>query len=61
MNLTTTHVGLSLNSPFIVGASPLCDDIDLALRLQDAGASAMVMRSLFGEQILSRRERLAPG
>lgn len=51
MNLATNYLGLSLSSPFIVGASPCCDDIDMARRLQDAGASALVMRSLFEEQI----------
>lgn len=51
MNLKTQYVGLELKSPFLVGASPLCDDIDMARRLEDAGASALVMHSLFEEQI----------
>lgn len=51
MNLATTYLGLSLPSPFVVGASPCCDDFTIAQRLQDAGAAAVVMRSLFEEQI----------
>lgn len=51
MNLTTDYLGLRLRNPFIVGASPFCDDVHLALQLQDAGAAALVMRSLFEEQI----------
>jgi dihydroorotate dehydrogenase (fumarate) len=51
MNLSTDYLGLKLDSPLIVGASPFCDSIDSASRLQDAGAAALVMRSLFEEQI----------
>jgi dihydroorotate dehydrogenase (fumarate) len=53
MNLATRYLGLSLRSPFIVGASPLCDDADTARRLQDAGAGAVVLRSLFEEQLVA--------
>lgn len=56
MNLATTYLGLNLSSPFIVGASPFCDDLEMARRLQDAGASALVMRSLFAEQIPGSRD-----
>jgi dihydroorotate dehydrogenase (fumarate) len=55
MNLSTTYLGLELINPLIVGASPLADDIDMARRLEDAGASAIVMRSLFEEQIEGER------
>jgi dihydroorotate dehydrogenase (fumarate) len=51
MNLTTNYLGLSLSSPLIVGASPCSDSTHLARQLQDAGAAAIVMRSLFEEQI----------
>ena len=51
MNLATNYLGLKLRSPLIVGASPFCDDVHHALQLQDAGAAALVMRSLFEEQI----------
>jgi len=51
MNLSTTYLGLPLRNPVIVGASPCCDDLDLCRQLQDAGAAALVMHSLFEEQI----------
>jgi dihydroorotate dehydrogenase (fumarate) len=51
MNLKTKYLGLELQSPFVVGASPLGDDLDTARRLEDAGASAIVMHSLFEEQL----------
>lgn len=57
MDLTTTYLGLNLANPFVVGASPLADDLDEAKRLEDAGAAAIVMRSLFEEQIV--REQVA--
>src|SRR5688500_6265123 len=50
MNIETTYLGLNLRSPFVVGASPFCDDLHLARKLEDAGAGALVMRSLFEEQ-----------
>jgi len=51
MNLTTRYLGLDLPHPFVVGASPLADSIDTARRLEDAGAAAVVLRSLFEEQL----------
>ncbi len=51
MDLGTTYLGIPLAHPFIPGASPLADDIDAARMLEDAGAPALVMRSLFEEQI----------
>jgi dihydroorotate dehydrogenase (fumarate) len=51
MNLSTEYLGLSLSHPFFPGASPLADDLDTVRRLEDAGAAAIVMRSLFEEQI----------
>ena len=51
MNLDTTYLGLALPHPFICGASPLVDDLDNVRRLEDAGAAAIVMNSLFEEQI----------
>jgi dihydroorotate dehydrogenase (fumarate) len=55
MNLATRYLGLDLENPFVVGASPFCDDLDAARRLQDAGAAALIMRSLFEEQITQSR------
>ena len=51
MNLSTRYLGLALPHPLIAGASPLSDDLDTVRRLEDAGASAIVLRSLFEEQI----------
>jgi len=51
MNLQTQYLGLTLKNPLVVGASPLCDDPLVALKLEQAGAGAVVMRSLFEEQI----------
>jgi dihydroorotate dehydrogenase (fumarate) len=51
MDLSTTYLGLRLRHPFIVGASPLTDTLDGARRLEDGGAAAIVLRSLFEEQI----------
>jgi dihydroorotate dehydrogenase (fumarate) len=52
VDLRTDYMGLKLAHPFIVGASPLADDVDTARQLEDAGAAAIVMRSLFAEQIV---------
>ena len=51
MDLTTTYLGRTLPHPFMPGASPLSDDLDMIRRLEDAGAAAIVLRSLFEEQI----------
>ena len=51
MNLNTTYLGLHLKSPLMPGASPLVDDLDTVKRLEDSGAGAIVMHSLFEEQI----------
>jgi dihydroorotate dehydrogenase (fumarate) len=51
MNLETRYLGLTLAHPFMVGASPLADHLDTAKRLEDGGAAAIVLRSLFEEQI----------
>jgi dihydroorotate dehydrogenase (fumarate) len=58
MNLSTHYLGLKLGSPFIIGASPFCDNLDACSRLQDAGAGALVMRSLFEEQIDAEQRAL---
>ncbi len=51
MDLTTTYLGLTLPHPLMPGASPLAHDLDAVRRLEDAGAAAIVMHSLFEEQI----------
>jgi dihydroorotate dehydrogenase (fumarate) len=55
MDLSTTYLGLSLPHPFMPGASPLVDDLDTVRRLEDAGAAAIVMHSLFEEQLVGEQ------
>jgi dihydroorotate dehydrogenase (fumarate) len=56
MDLSTTYLGLALANPLVAGASPMVDDLDTVKRLEDAGCAAIVMHSLFEEQIT--REQL---
>jgi dihydroorotate dehydrogenase (fumarate) len=51
MDLSTTYMGFELPHPLVAGAGPMSDHPDSAKRLEDAGAAAIVMRSLFEEQI----------
>src|SRR5262245_45694524 len=52
MDLRTRYLGLDLAHPFMAGASPLTTSIDMVLRLEDAGTSAIVMHSLFEEDVI---------
>lgn len=53
MNLTTTYLGLTLKSPLVPSAAaPLSESLDQIRRLEDAGASAIVLHSLFEEQLI---------
>ncbi|MFP4352260.1 MAG: dihydroorotate dehydrogenase-like protein [Puniceicoccaceae bacterium] len=52
IDLRTRYLGLDLKNPLVVGASPLGDRIDRVRRIEDAGASALILHSLFEEQIL---------
>src|ERR1017187_6994614 len=56
MDLTTTYLGLKLRTPLVPSASPLSEEIDGIKSMEDAGASAVVLYSLFEEQL--RQERL---
>ena len=51
MNLTTNYLDLALKNPIVASSSPLSHNVDSIRRLEDAGASAVVMYSLFEEQI----------
>jgi dihydroorotate dehydrogenase (fumarate) len=51
IDLATSYLGLRLTNPFVAGASPLADHLDTARRLEDAGCAAIVLHSLFEEQI----------
>ena len=59
MDLTTTYLGLNLNNPLVLSASPISEKIDNIKRAADAGASAIVLHSLFEEQIKFESEELA--
>ena len=50
-NLSTTYLGLNLKNPVVASASPISKNLDGFKKLEDAGASAVVMYSLFEEQI----------
>ncbi len=59
MDLTTTYLGLELRSPLVVGAAaPLTEDIQHLRQMEDAGAAAVVLHSLFEEQLRSDRLEL---
>ncbi len=58
MNLKTTYLGLQLRTPLVVSASPLSESIDNIKRMEDSGASAVVLFSLFEEQISYERYEL---
>jgi dihydroorotate dehydrogenase (fumarate) len=58
MDLTTSYMGLVLKNPFVASASPLSESVDTIRRLEDHGAGAVVMFSLFEEQIRHDREAM---
>jgi len=51
MDLTTAYLGLTLKHPLVASSSPLTGDFDTLRRLEDAGAAAVVLPSIFEEQI----------
>jgi dihydroorotate dehydrogenase (fumarate) len=51
-DLSTTYLGLNLKNPLVASASPLSKKVDRAKKLEEAGISAIVMYSLFEEQII---------
>jgi dihydroorotate dehydrogenase (fumarate) len=56
MDLTTRYLGLNLRSPLVPSASPLSDELDNIKRMEDAGASAVVLHSVFEEQVRSEQD-----
>jgi dihydroorotate dehydrogenase (fumarate) len=58
MDLSTRYMGLNLRSPLVPSASPLSDQIDGIRRMEDSGAAAVVLYSLFEEQIARESEAL---
>src|SRR5580765_576519 len=51
MDMQTDYLGITLKNPIVPSSSPLSHSVDSIRRLEDAGASAVVMYSLFEEQI----------
>jgi dihydroorotate dehydrogenase (fumarate) len=58
MDLTTHYLEMELKNPLVPSASPLSRSLDTIRRLEDAGAAALVMHSLFEEQITLESDRL---
>ena len=56
MDLSTNYLGFSLRNPIIASASPLSGDLDGIRRLEDCGAGAIVLPSLFEEQLRQEQE-----
>ena len=56
MDLSTKYLGLALKSPLIASASPLSEDINNIRKMEDAGIAAVVLYSLFEEQIRLEQE-----
>lgn len=59
MDLTTKYLGLDLRSPLVPAASPLSIEVDNLKQMEDAGAGAVVLESLFEEQLRADRAELA--
>jgi dihydroorotate dehydrogenase (fumarate) len=57
-DLSTSYLGLALRSPLVASASPLCEDVGNIRRMEDAGAAAVVLHSLFEEQITLESQHL---
>jgi dihydroorotate dehydrogenase (fumarate) len=58
MNLKTTYLGIRLRTPLVPSASPLSDTVEDVRRMEDAGAAAVVLHSIFQEQITADRHAL---
>ena len=58
IDLKTKYLGLQLRNPLVVSASPLTEDLDNLKRMEEAGAAAVVMHSLFEEQITLESQEL---
>ena len=57
-DLSTTYLGMRLATPLVASASPLSEEVDGIRRLEDAGISAVVLYSLFEEQVVAERLEL---
>ncbi|MFW6170924.1 MAG: dihydroorotate dehydrogenase-like protein, partial [Planctomycetota bacterium] len=59
VDLSTKYLGLGLKNPLVISACPLSEKVDSLKRLEEAGASAVVLYSLFEEQIENEEVELA--
>src|SRR6185369_8945560 len=55
MNLKTNYLGIPLRHPLIIGSSSLTNDLDVVRQLEDEGAAALVLRSLYEEEIVGEQ------
>ena len=51
IDFSTNYLGLKLNGPIVVSSTPISESIENLIRMEDAGASAVVLTSLFEEQL----------
>src|SRR5215831_1313967 len=58
IDLTTYYLGLKLKNPLVASSSPMCSDVGNIRRMEDSGASAVVLQSLFEEQIEHESDEL---
>lgn len=58
IDLSTSYLGLKLRNPLVASSSPMCADVDNVRRIEDAGAGAVVLHSLFEEQIEHESDEL---
>jgi len=56
MDLTTTYLGLKLDNPIIAGSSGLTDSVEKIQKLERSGAGAIVLKSIFEEEIVFEHE-----
>ena len=58
IDISTTYLGMTLKSPLVASSSPMCEHVDNIRRMEDAGAGAVVLHSLFEEQIERESDEL---
>jgi dihydroorotate dehydrogenase (fumarate) len=58
IDLSTTYLGLKLKNPLVASSSPMCQDVVNVCRMEEAGAAAVVLQSLFEEQIEQESDEL---
>ena len=56
MDLSTTYLGLKLNNPIIAGSSGLTDSVEKIQKIEQRGAGAIVLKSIFEEEIVFEHE-----